>query len=277
MTKVKVLDLAREVGMEDDKLLLKLKRMGVKVKDKKPVEPEKIASPLDEKIIERDSEKEIIEKRVKPTVIRRRTRSLEMKVEPPPPPPPPITMREPVMVEEKPSRAGEEKAARAVRVLKEAVEKKELKKDEKTQEPVAMPIGAKAEVKETIPTTSVEEVAPLPVTLKEVGKRAEAKKEVEELKTKEIPIKKVEVKVPSKEEFLEKEDLSSLPGKKKGSVKKRRVIEERMLPEDEIEGEGRPEKGLETRFRPFRPMKKKVVLKTPKKTDRKSTRLNSSH
>ena len=83
MTKVKVLDLAREVGMEDDKLLLKLKRMGVKVKDKKPVEPEKIASPLDEKIIERDSEKEIIEKRVKPTVIRRRTRSLETKVEPP--------------------------------------------------------------------------------------------------------------------------------------------------------------------------------------------------
>jgi translation initiation factor IF-2 len=280
MTKVKVLDLAREVGMEDDKLLLKLKRMGVKVKDKKPVEPEKIASPLDEKVIERDSEKEIIEKRVKPTVIRRRTRSLEMKVEPPPPPPPPITMREPVMVEEKPSKAGEEKAARAVRVLKEAVEKKELKKegeaptkvdrkkkDEKTQEPVAMPIGAKAEVKETIPTTSVEEVAPLPVTLKEVGKRAEAKKEVEELKTKEIPIKKVEVKVPSKEEFLEKEDLSSLPGKKKGFVKKRRVIEERMLPEDEIEGEGRPEKGLETRFRPFRPMKKKVVLKTPKKTE----------
>jgi translation initiation factor IF-2 len=267
MTKVKVLDLAREVGMEDDKLLLKLKRMGVKVKDKKPVEPEKIASPLDEKIIERDSEKEIIEKRVKPTVIRRRTRSLEMKVEPPPPPPPPITMREPVMVEEKPSKAGEEKAARAVRVLKEAVEKKELKKDEKTQEPVAMPIGAKAEVKETIPTTSVEEVAPLPVTLKEVGKRAEAKKEVEELKTKEIPIKKVEVKVPSKEEFLEKEDLSSLPGKKKGFVKKRRVIEERMLPEDEIEGEGRTEKGLETRFRPFRPMKKKVVLKTPKKTE----------
>jgi hypothetical protein len=33
MTKSKVLDLAREVGMEDDKLLLKLKRMGVKVKN----------------------------------------------------------------------------------------------------------------------------------------------------------------------------------------------------------------------------------------------------
>ena len=44
MTKIKVLDLAREVGMEDDKLLLKLKRMGVKVKDKKSEEPEKMKS-----------------------------------------------------------------------------------------------------------------------------------------------------------------------------------------------------------------------------------------
>ena len=79
MAKIKVLDLAREVGMEDDKLLLKLKRMGVKVKDKKPVEPEKTVSPSDEKIIGRDSEKEIVEKRVKPTVIRRRTRNLETK------------------------------------------------------------------------------------------------------------------------------------------------------------------------------------------------------
>jgi len=51
MAKVKVLDLAAEVGMEDDKLLLKLKRMGMKVKDKKPVEPEKV-SLSDEKVME---------------------------------------------------------------------------------------------------------------------------------------------------------------------------------------------------------------------------------
>ena len=82
MSKIKVLDLAREVGMEDDKLLLKLKRMGVKVKDKKSEEPEKMKSASEERIIERDAEKEIIEKRVKPTVIRRRTRNLEQKVEP---------------------------------------------------------------------------------------------------------------------------------------------------------------------------------------------------
>ena len=74
MAKIKVLDLAREVGMEDDKLLLKLKRMGVKVKDKASMEPEK--TPLSaEKVIEKGSEKEMVEKRVNPTVIRRRTRS----------------------------------------------------------------------------------------------------------------------------------------------------------------------------------------------------------
>ena len=87
MTKIKVLDLAREVGMEDEKLLLKLRRMGVKVKDKKVAETEKPVSQADEKIIGRDAEKEIVEKRVKPTVIRRRTRSLETKPELPPPPP----------------------------------------------------------------------------------------------------------------------------------------------------------------------------------------------
>ena len=76
MAKIKVLDVAREVGMEDEKLLLKLRRMGVKVKDKKPAEAEKAVSPTGEKIIEKDAEKEIIEKRVKPTVIRRRTHHL---------------------------------------------------------------------------------------------------------------------------------------------------------------------------------------------------------
>ena len=89
MAKIKVLDLARDVGMEDDKLLLKLRRMGVKVKDKKPMEPEKTPSS-DEKIIGKGSEKEIVEKRVKPTIIRRRTRTLEIKVEAPSPPPPPV-------------------------------------------------------------------------------------------------------------------------------------------------------------------------------------------
>src|SRR4030042_6186726 len=104
MAKIKVLDLAREVGIEDDKLLQKLKRVGRKVKDTKPAEPEKIASTTDEKIIERDADKEVVEKRVKPTIIRRRTRSLEVPVEAAPtpstspegtPPAPPVSTEPP--------------------------------------------------------------------------------------------------------------------------------------------------------------------------------------
>ena len=96
--------------MEDDKLLLKLKRMGVKMKEKKSEEPEKVKALSDETVIERDAEKEIVEKRVKPTVIRRRTRNLEQKVEPAPPAEmpsaPPIVAEPQVAREEASERCG---------------------------------------------------------------------------------------------------------------------------------------------------------------------------
>jgi translation initiation factor IF-2 len=283
MTKIKVLDLAREVGMEDDKLLLKLKRMGVKVKDKKLMEPEKI-SPSDEKIIERDSEKEIIEKRVNPTVIRRRARSLELKVEPLPPP---SIVVEPLIEEKKISKLREEKPEPGVKIEKETPKKEELKeegkpptkvtkrekKTEETLEPAItpmMPVEAKEEVKEIIPTRPVEEVREPQVAqaiMKEMEKRAEVKSKVEEPKPKEVTPKKIEVKIPIKEELVEKEKIFPFPGKKKGFAKKRRIIEERMVIEEEPEGEGPPEKELGSAVRSFRPMKKKVVLKTPKKTE----------
>ena len=278
MTKSKVLDLAREVGMEDDKLLLKLRRMGVKVKDKKLAEPEKKVSPSDEKIIERDSEKEIIEKRVKPTVIRRRARTLEVKVEPPPPP---LAVVEPEAAPEavkgrvQKIKGKEEKAKPELEIPKEAVEKKELKEEEKPlakptrgrkkkealEEP-AVSVEKKAEIKEAIPSKVTEAVQPK-IAVKEVGKIAEAKKEAE--KPKEVPLKQVEVKLLEKEELLEREKLG--PVKKKGFIKKRKRIEERMLGEDEAEVEKVEGKEVEVSFRPFRPMKKKVVLKTPKKTE----------
>jgi translation initiation factor IF-2 len=244
--------------------------MGVKVKDKKTQEPDKKVSPSDEKIIERDSEKEIVEKRVKPTVIRRRTRSLELKVETPSPP---LVIIEAPVVEEKLSKIEEKKAELEVKVLKEVVEEKGLKKEggpltevEKTLEPVVS-IEAKTEKKAAIPTKPVEKVTTFQAPIKKMEKRTEAKKEVEEPKPKEIPVKKMEVKFPSKEELIEKEKFLSLLGKKKGVIKKRRVIEERMLQEDEVEREGRPEKDVESGFRSFRPMKKKMVLKAPKKTE----------
>jgi len=281
MTKSKVLDLAREVGMEDDKLLLKLKRMGVKVKDKRLAEPEKKVPLSDEKIIERDSEKEIIEKRVKPTVIRRRARTLEVKVETPPPP---LAVVEaevvPEIIKEKITQVIEKegKAEPETKAPQKAVEKKELKKEEKppskptrerktkeTPAELMSPVEAKAEGKEILTSKPIEAVQPQ-VALKEKGERGEFKKEAEELKPKEAPIKKVDVKLLEKEELLEKERLGPL-AKKKGFIKKRKRIEERMLGEDETEGEKAEGKEVEVSFRPFRPMKKKVVLKTPKKTE----------
>ncbi len=267
MTKSKVLDLAREVGMEDDKLLLKLKRMGVKVKDKKLAEPEKKVSSSDEKIIERDAEKEIVEKRVKATVIRRRARTLEVKVEPPTPP---LAVAEPETIKGQipKGKAGEEKAAER-KELKEA-EKPPVKPTggkEQKERPEAPTVSAeaKAEEKKVMPPRPVEAAHPQ-LSPQEAKEAPKDKKDVERPKPKETPLKTVEAKLLEKEELLEKERLGPY-AKKKGFVKKRKRIEERMLGGEEIEGEKFEGKEREVSFRSFRPMKKKVVLKTPKKTE----------
>jgi hypothetical protein len=161
MTKIKVLDLAREVGMEDDKLLLKLKRMGVKMKDKKSEEPEIPKPSSDERVIGRDAEKEIVEKRVKPTVIRRRTRNLEQKAEPVPqvevPPPVEVPMAPPMEAEAEAQKKPFQKAGE--RVLEETIQSKEemvgaktltKKKGDEPRE-VAPPAGVESVSKEAFP------------------------------------------------------------------------------------------------------------------------------
>lgn len=267
MTKVKVLDLAREVGMEDDKLLLKLKRMGVKVKDKKSEEPEKMKSPSDERVIERDAEKEVIEKRVKPTVIRRRTHHLEQKVEAPPQveiPPPKAAEEGPVEKEVKPRLKGTQK-----------------RKTEEHPEAV-LQAESTVEIKEAPAKAEEKKVVSVPVPPQEPERRIEAKIEgqipksqeprtqtpkVVEAKPKGPGEEKTEIKPPLKKKLLEKEELEALAGKKKGFVKKRRMIEERMLGEGEpLEEEVRVEKEGEPLVRSFRPVKRKVVVKESKKT-----------
>jgi translation initiation factor IF-2 len=281
MTKSKVLDLAREVGMEDDKLLLKLKRMGVKVRDKKATEPEKKVSSSDEKVIKTDSEKEIVEKRVKPTVIRRRARTLEVKVEEVPAP---AAVIEPEIVPEVPpgktakAKEVEERGEVEPGIGKKALEKGDLKpeelpgakpargrkKIETPEEPVA-PVEAKAETKE-VPLRGPAEVAPPRTGLKEAKGPGEVKKEGEAPKPTEAPLVKPPAKLLEKEELLEKERLGPL-AKKKGFAKKKKRIEERMLGEDEGEPEKGEAKEVEPVSKTFRPMKRKVVLKTSKKTE----------
>jgi len=280
MTKSKVLDLAREVGMEDDKLLQKLKRMGVKMKDKKAAEPEKKASSSDEKIIERNSEKEIVEKRVKPTVIRRRARTLEVKAEALPAA---TTVVEPEIIPEiirgeiPQAKEIEERAEPELKIAKPA-ERGELKTEEQlptgpgrggkkkeAPEKPSVSVEAKAEGKE-IPPAKPAEAVQLPAGLKEAKRPTEVKKEVEPPKPKEVSSVKPAAKLLEKEELLEKERQGPL-AKKKGFVKKRKRIEERMLGEDEVEVEKGEGKEAEPVVKTFRPMKRKVVLKTSRKTE----------
>jgi translation initiation factor IF-2 len=273
MAKIKVLDLATEVGIEDDKLLLKLKRMGVKVKDKK-AEPEKAVAPSDEKVIGRDAEKEIVEKRVKPTVIRRRARTLEVKVEEPPPSVEAATIvqAEKGLVEEATVEEKIEPERKAPGVVGVPAKKRELKKEEKpaakgakkkVDEALkpALPVEAKAEEKEVRLPKTAEERPPVHPP-KEAERVAESR--AGEPKTKEAPAKKAELKIP--EPVPEKE----VPGgKKRVFAKRRRLIEERVLLDERGEEEGHPGKDItEVPLRATgRPLKKKLVVKAPKKTE----------
>ena len=283
MSKIKVLDLARDAGMEDDKYLLKLKRMGVKVKGKKAEEPEKAASTSDEKIIERDAGKEVVEKRVKPTVIRRRTRALETKEEAPSAvePAPPLAASpggaaEPVVPEEKPLTVPERKAEPKEKVSVKAPEKVEGEKPalpprgrKKGEEEVESPTAGevKAEAKEVLPAKGAEAQKPVSAAAKEAKPGEEARREGAEGKPKVAVLPKEELRVPKK--LVEEEAPPA--AKKKAFAKKRRVIEERMLveePEEEEPLEKEKEQEVVPLPKPFRPMKKKVVMKaTPRKTE----------
>jgi translation initiation factor IF-2 len=81
MAKIRVLDVAQE-DLEKEKLLAKLKKMGVKVKDE---EMQEHAEPwgATERVIRDDEGAELIERRIKPTVIRRRARAVEEPEEAP--------------------------------------------------------------------------------------------------------------------------------------------------------------------------------------------------
>jgi len=273
MAKIKVLDLAREVGMEDDKLVLKLKRMGVKVKDKKSEEPEKAISTSDEKVIERDAKKEVVEKRVKPTVIRRRTRNLEVKAEAPPQEgPPEVELAPPLQTPVVPAEAlvPEEKVLKGREERLEPEEKpptkltKGTKKTEEAPEAIIPPEVAVVG-KEVPPSQPAAITVSHPVAAQEVKPKAEAKQEAVEPKPKE------EIKLPKKGGKVLEEEEGALPdvGKKKTFGKKRRVIEERLLIEEPEEEPVEKGKGQEAPLpKVFRPMKKKVVMKaTPKKTE----------
>ncbi len=75
MAKIRVLDVAQE-ELEKERILAKLKKMGVKVKDEEMAEQ---GTPwgATERVIRDDEGAEFIERRIKPTVIRRRAKTVE--------------------------------------------------------------------------------------------------------------------------------------------------------------------------------------------------------
>jgi translation initiation factor IF-2 len=278
MAKIKVLDLAKEVGMEDEKLVQKLKKMGVKVKDKKAEEPEKAVSLSDERVIERDAAKEVVEKRIKPTLIRRRTRNLELSLD----------ATATAQLESAAPSAGEVGPS-APQIRPPTEEKPEgkirhFKKTDLQQEApqiaiVAPPAADGGKVEQPVsmrteaPAKQPEKVTPAPPPRSEVSRREpsrrEPSKEATQAPPKEGVEKKLEIKGPKKVDFIDKEEKAA-PGKKKPFPKKRKLIEERMITRQETEEEEpvveKPPEGLE--LRPFKPMKKKVVIaKQAKKTE----------
>jgi hypothetical protein len=75
MAKIRVLDVAQE-ELGKEKLLAKLKKMGVKVKDEETAEQ---GTPwgVTERVVRDEEGAAFVEKRIKPTVIRRRAKTLE--------------------------------------------------------------------------------------------------------------------------------------------------------------------------------------------------------
>ncbi len=249
MAKIKVLDVAQEVGMEEDKLLSKLKGMGVKIKEKKAEESQlEEGLAADERIIERDETMEVVEKRVKPTVIRRRARTVEPKTPPPEAEPePPVeptaeTMPETAAEMPVPEAEPEEEAG----VPEEVTEMKpeEAKPTEVTRER----ISTEERVQEARP--EVEEKAP--------AARVEAVAE-EEGKGKQKGAKKREKEEPGRRRprmALRREDL------------KKKVALQRFGETEEEEEEQKPQVPKEeTARRVRRPMKKRVVTRPSKKTE----------
>ena len=258
MAKIKVLDVAREVGMEEDKLLSKLKGMGVKIKEKEDEETqsdEGLAS--DERVIERDEVKEVVEKRVKPTVIRRRVRALEPKeaiAETPTEVPPSVEeepKKEVAQADEIPPEVEKDVQEAVSEVQEEApgldreaeIAPEEQKTPEVAPEPAVeseMVQKAAPQIQETIPAAKVEAVQ---AEEEEVRKKRVGKKEKEEVGRRRPRM------AMQREEF-----------------KKKRVVLEDY--KEEVEEEVKPQIRKEEVPHPVRrPMKKKVVTRPSKKTE----------
>ena len=227
MAKIRVLDVAQE-DLEKEKLLAKLKKMGVKVKDE---EMEEQGTPWGaaERVIRDDEGAELIEKRIKPTVIRRRAKAVEVPEE----------------VSQKVQEELQEEVAEAL----------------EEQRPVAMEQMAgesPAEVAEEVPEEVTVEVIP---AVREAAKPEEAKPEGAKLAEEE------EEKRPEKKKAkkLKRMPEEFLPKKR---VLKREIFQEAEQEMERRYVRGPREPGVKTIKAPKKKVEfivsKKTVITTPK-------------
>ena len=271
MAKIKVLDVAQEVGMEEDKLLSKLKGMGVKIKEKK-AEESQLEEGLEtgERIIERDETMEVVEKRVKPTVIRRRVRTVEPKTPPPEAEPEhpaertAETMPEPAPETVVPEAEPEDMKAAAQEAVREV--------EPAGEEPVAEEkAGVPEEAAETMPEeTKPAEVAREGAVAQEEAQEAQpAVEEAPPAARVKAAEEEEEKGKPKRGKKREKEE----PGRRRPrmalrreDLKKKVILEGFGEPEEEEEQKPEVQK-VEAIPRARRPMKKRVVTRPSKKTE----------
>jgi translation initiation factor IF-2 len=225
MAKIRVLDVAQE-ELEKEKLLARLKKMGVKVKDEEMAEQ---GTPwgATERIIKDEEGDEFIEKRIKPTVIRRRAKAIE----------------EPEKIPEE----VQQKAQEAVQgEVAEIVEEEKPVMPPPTEEMEGeIPVKVAEETREEVTEAALEEVMP---AVQEGVKPAEVEKEEEE------------ERVKKKKAKMAKEIPEEGPPKK-------RLLKRRVVGEAELEVEKRYPRGpREQVVKPVKVPKKKVEFARPKKT-----------
>jgi translation initiation factor IF-2 len=229
MAKIRVLDVAQE-ELEKEKLLAKLKKMGVKVKDEE-MEEQGTRWGAAERVIRDEEGAEFIERRVKPTVIRRRARAVEEPEEVP---------------EEVPGEVQVAVRGEVAEVLEGEKPAASPPTEEMEEE---RPAEVTEEVREEIVEEPPKEVVP---TLREEVKLAEVKEEEEKEKVK-ATVKKKKAKAA--------EDVSE------ERLLRKRVAKRRVVGEAELETERRYPRGpREQVIKPVKVSKKKVEFFVPKKT-----------
>jgi translation initiation factor IF-2 len=225
MAKIRVLDVA-EGGLKKEKLLAKLKQMGVKVKDEELGEH---GTPWGaaERVIRDDVGAELIEKRIKPTVIRRRVKALEV-----------------------PEEVSQEVREELPEVIQGEVAEAPEEERPAAMEPIAGEIPA--EVAEEVPEEGAVEVTP---AIREEAKPEGAKPEGAKLAEEE------------KEEPPGKKKAKKLKRIPEEVLPKKRVLKREIFQEAEQEMERRYVRGpREAGVKPIKAPKKKVELIVSRKT-----------